>query len=247
MTSTTTRAHRGILAALAATGLLAPALGAAPALAAAPAPALAAAAAPVTASAPPGATSAGACAAGEGVSVVVDLTDLGGELEVGCATGDPATGREALEAAGFPATDSQPGMICAIAGLPDPCPTEFDGRYWAYWSAEPAGEWTARTEGADTADPAPGTFEGWRYNDGATAPGATPAEVVAAAGATAQDGAEPPAPSEVTAADDATPAEATTAAGTSDDAGTNRGTVAALAGAVVLLVVAGVVARRRRA
>ncbi|WP_448073933.1 hypothetical protein [Georgenia yuyongxinii] len=232
MTSTPTRAPRGILATLAATGLLLPALAAAPALATAPAT--------------PGTAPTGACGEGAGVSVVVDLTDLGGELEVGCAPGDPTSGRAALEAAGFPATDSQPGLICAIAGLPDPCPEQFDGSYWAYWSADADGEWTARTEGADTADPVPGTFEGWRYNDGATAPGATPAELVAAASATEAGTAEPAAPAEATADEDTPPADQTAATQDATDEGIGGGTVAALGGAVALLVVAGAVARRRR-
>src|SRR5690625_7998355 len=46
-----------------------------------------------------------------GVTVVVDFTDVGGEVETGCATGDPASGREALERAGFTPTDSVPGKI----------------------------------------------------------------------------------------------------------------------------------------
>lgn len=41
------------------------------------------------------------CGTTEGVTVVVDFTDLGGSIEVGCAEGDPASGREALESAGF--------------------------------------------------------------------------------------------------------------------------------------------------
>lgn len=129
----------------------------------------------------------------DGVTVVVDFTDLGGEVRTGCATGDPASGREALEQAGFTPTDSIPGMICAIDSLPDPCPEEFDGSYWSYWTGS-EGEWTAHVAGADTVDPAPGDVEGWRYNDGSTGPGLTPAEAAAAVGThPADDGAEGPA------------------------------------------------------
>lgn len=117
----------------------------------------------------------GACTDGSGVTVVVDLTDLEGELEVGCAAGDPATGRAALTAAGFTASDASSGMICAINASPDPCPETFAGSYWSYWSAEPAGTWIAQQVGADASDPAPGGFEGWRYNDGASGPGVLPA------------------------------------------------------------------------
>ncbi|UFU02083.1 hypothetical protein LQF12_11230 [Ruania suaedae] len=156
-------------------------------------PALAAAAALTTASLAGafGAPSAGAeatsapvgaaCAEGAGVSVVVDFTDVGGDIEVGCAEGDPATGREALESAGFTPEDSQPGLICTIDGLPDPCPEEFDGNYWSYWSAEAEGEWTSYQVGADEADPAPGALEGWRYFDGSEGPGIAPADALAVA------------------------------------------------------------------
>lgn len=205
----------------------------------APAPAVAAASAGPSAGTPASPASSappGACADGDGVTVVVDLTDLGGDVRAGCAPGDPATGRQALETAGFTTTDSQPGLVCTIDNLPDPCPTEFDGRYWAYWSAGPDGQWTARTEGADTADPAPGSFEGWRYNDGATPPGVTPAALAAAATASAAStaGEEPAATAT------STPAPDETAAGRP-----GRTAYLALGAAVVLLVVAGVVARRR--
>src|SRR5690606_38157828 len=130
---------------------------------------------------------------GLAVAVLGDCTDLGGEVRTGCATGDPASGREALEQAGFTPTDSIPGMICAIDSLPDPCPEEFDGSYWSYWTGS-EGEWTAHVAGADTVDPAPGDVEGWRYNDGSTGPGLTPAEAAAAVGTRpADDGAEGPA------------------------------------------------------
>ncbi|MFC4554597.1 hypothetical protein [Georgenia faecalis] len=175
----------------------------------------------------------GGCADDDGVTVVVDLTDLGGELVAGCAAGDPASGREALTAAGFTAVDGEvPGFVCAIDGLPDPCPTEFTGSYWAYWTAEPDGEWTAYTEGADTTDPAPGALEGWRYNDGATGPGIAPADVVAAA---------------ATSAGDAGTAGATDEAATAGEAsGMTTGTLVGIAVLVLLLAAAAVVAVRRR-
>jgi hypothetical protein len=179
-----------------------------------------------------------ACADGTGVTVVVDLTDLGEDVRVGCAEGDPTTGREALESAGFTTTDSVPGMICAVDGLPDPCPEEFDGNYWAYFSAEADGEWTARTEGADTADPVPGTFEGWRYNDGTTGPGVTTAELAAAS--TAQGGADG-----ATAADTSDTAD-TQAAEDQPSDGPSTGLVVALGVAAVAVAVAAVLRRRRR-
>lgn len=128
----------------------------------------------------PAHASDGACADGDGVTVVVDATDVGGSVAVGCAPGDPASGREALESAGFVATDSQPGMICAIDAQPDPCPATFEGSYWAYWSSTADGDWTSYQVGADSSDPVPGEIEGWRYNDGSVGPGIAPADVSSA-------------------------------------------------------------------
>ncbi|HRQ00934.1 MAG TPA: hypothetical protein PK781_10840, partial [Terrimesophilobacter sp.] len=115
----------------------------------------------------------------DGVAVVVDFTDLGGDVELGCAPGTPANGRAALLAAGFTATDGSPGFICAIDEQPDPCPEVFDGSFWAYWYATPGGEWRSYTVGADTSEPQPGSVEGWRYNDGETPPGVDTAAVFA--------------------------------------------------------------------
>ncbi len=115
-----------------------------------------------------------------GVTVVVDLTDIGGQLEVHCAAGDQATGRDALRAAGFITTDAEGGFICAINAMPDPCPATFDGKFWSYWNAMPDGAWTSYQVGADSSAPAPGSIEGWRYNDGTVAPGIAPADVAAA-------------------------------------------------------------------
>ncbi|MEO7147799.1 MAG: hypothetical protein ABIX09_07930 [Terrimesophilobacter sp.] len=119
----------------------------------------------------------GACQDGAGVTVVVDFTELGGSIEAGCASGDPATGRAALLAARFTATDSQPGLLCAINSEPDPCPATFQGSFWSYWHSVPDGEWISYQVGADSSHPASGKLEGWRYNDGTVGPGITPAAV----------------------------------------------------------------------
>ncbi|KGM17472.1 hypothetical protein N867_03010 [Actinotalea fermentans ATCC 43279 = JCM 9966 = DSM 3133] len=118
----------------------------------------------------------GACADESGVTVVVDATELEGDVTVGCAS-DPATGTEALAQAGIAETRDPSGYICAVGGLPDPCPTEFTGSYWSYWTAAPGGEWTAYAEGSDTAVPAAGSVEGWRYGDGTQPPAVAPADV----------------------------------------------------------------------
>jgi hypothetical protein len=112
----------------------------------------------------------------DGVTVVVDFTDVGGRLETGCAT-DPATGVEALQQAGFTDTRDPAGMICAIDARPDPCPETFAGSYWSYWYGGTDGTWQVWMEGADTAVPAAGGFEGWRYNDGSTGPSELPLDL----------------------------------------------------------------------
>jgi len=127
----------------------------------------------------PATASEGACPDGDGVTVVVDATDIGGVIVTRCAPGDPATGRDALESAGFVATDSQPGMICAIDAQPDPCPATFEGSYWSYWHATADGDWVSYLVGADSSDPVQGEVEGWRYNDGSAGPGIAPADVAA--------------------------------------------------------------------
>ena len=126
---------------------------------------------------PAAAASEDGCIDAGGVAVVVDFTELGGTIEVGCATSDPDSGRAALESAGFHPADSQPGLLCAIDSLPDPCPTTFQGSFWSYWHSTPHGEWTSYQVGADGSHPALGTLEGWRYNDGTTGPGIAPADV----------------------------------------------------------------------
>lgn len=128
-----------------------------------------------------------ACA--DGVPVVVDFTDVGGEVEVGCAAGDPENGRAALLEAGFTPVDSVPGLLCTIDEMPDPCPETFQGSFWSYWYGTPGDEWTTYQVGADMSDPAPGQVEGWRYNDGTTPPGIEPGAAAEAITGAAGDGA----------------------------------------------------------
>lgn len=194
----------------------------------------------------------GPCADDTGVTVVVDATDLGGQVQIGCATG-AATGTEALLAAGFTETRDPGGFICAISSLPDPCPATFEGSYWAYWSAEPGGEWVMAAEGSDTTAPAPGSVEGWRYNDGSAPPSIAPP----VPGAAAQDdqeatdeAAEAPAdePSEEAteeAAEDDGAVAAPSDAEPTDPGGVSPVVVAGLALLVVLALAAVLVSRRR--
>lgn len=110
-----------------------------------------------------------------GVVVVVDSTEIGGNIGVSCAEGTPETGRSSLKDAGFTVTDSEPGLICAINSKPDPCPTTFQGSFWSYWHATADGAWTSYQVGADSSHPKSGQIEGWRYGDGSTPPDIEPA------------------------------------------------------------------------
>lgn len=222
----------------------------APVAAAAPLPAAPLSAAPLSA-APLAVGGPGPCADPDGVTVVVDATELGGDLTVACAA-DPATGTEALAQAGFTEARDPSGYLCAIGGLPDPCPTEFTGSYWTYWFAAPDGEWTAYTEGSDTAVPEPGAVEGWRYGDGTQPPGVEPADVAPGTGSAeagdAEDGDDGAADAPADEATDEPTAEATEgAAAPEDDAGSALPRAAALVGGVAILgALVAVLVRARR-
>lgn len=189
--------------------------------------------------APATAAPSGPCTDPEGVTVVVDKTDLGGEVEMGCAT-DAATGTAALQSAGFTDTRDPSNLICAIDALPDPCPAEFTGSYWAYWTAAPGGEWEMATVGPDEAVPTPGDVEGWRYNDGSTGPS------VAAPAAPTEEAADQAATSGE-ATDDGTTATSAEAEPTepAEASGPSPAVVAGI-GVVALLAVAALVVSRRR-
>ncbi|MGW4110427.1 hypothetical protein ACWEFJ_06070 [Actinosynnema sp. NPDC004786] len=106
-----------------------------------------------------------------GVTVVVDFRSLGGGVQTGCAPGDPATGTDALSAAGFGYTFAalQPGFVCRINGKPssDPCRTTSPTTaYWGYWHGRPGESWVYSSTSASAYDPAPGTVEGWSFGAG---------------------------------------------------------------------------------
>ena len=174
----------------------------------------------------------------EGVTVVVDFTDSGGDIEVACAEGSPENGRAALETAGFVPEDSQPGMICAIDSSPDPCPEEFDGNYWSYWFANDAGEWESYQVGADEADPAPGAVEGWRYFDGSEGP---QVEAAALVGGNTDEAADEP-EAEENPSEEGTDAES----GASEDSSVGVWIGAIAAVAVVGGIIATLVRRRNQ-
>ncbi|WP_024288139.1 hypothetical protein [Cellulomonas sp. KRMCY2] len=181
----------------------------------------------------------GACTDPQGVTVVVDLTDLGGAVEVGCAL-DAATGTEALQAAGFTETRDAASMICAIDGAPDPCPETFEGSFWSYWFAAPDGQWESYLEGSDVAVPVAGHLEGWRYSDGTAGPTVEPAAVIAAAGSAATAGSD-----EAAETDQAEDGSAATDAAEPADAGPSPAVLGGLGLLAVLAAAAVLVGRRR--
>jgi MYXO-CTERM domain-containing protein len=118
---------------------------------------------------------AAGCQNGGGVTVVVDFASLGGGVQVGCAQGSPASGKAALDGAGFSHDDvvGQPGLICRIDARPNPCNGAPTSAYWSYWHAQPGGAWSYSTLGAGGYVPPRGSVEGWAFGAGAR-PGIAP-------------------------------------------------------------------------
>ncbi len=122
-----------------------------------------------------GAASSSGCNGTTGVTVIVDFTHFaGGNVERGCAPGDPANGLVALHAAGFrSAGTAQYGdaFVCRIDGLPTPkqdaCAiTPSPSAYWAYWYARPSDStWTYSALGVLDFDPKPGTIEAFAFGN----------------------------------------------------------------------------------
>lgn len=139
------------------------------------------------------------CSAAE-VTVLVDFASLGGGVQTGCTGGDPASGVEALQSAGFPPTraaaERSGYFVCRIAGKPadDPCQRASPaGASWSYWHGEPGGSWTYAGQGAGSYDPAPGTVEGWSFGAG-DPPSAPPPRLAAAPAPPAAPAPAAPAP-----------------------------------------------------
>lgn len=80
--------------------------------------------------------------------------------------GRPSSGLAALRAAEVSTTEAGGGYLCTLAGHPRRCPTSFRGQYWQYWHASSLGSrWAFSSKGADDYRPAPGSIEGWCYNE----------------------------------------------------------------------------------
>ena len=140
---------------------------------------------PVAAPAPAHAAgSPGYCTSDSGTTVVVDMTDLGGDVIVRCSpkAGSGTSGVEALRAAGFTvAGTAQSGdaFVCRVSGRPaadeelavqgddgyteDCQDTPPRSAFWTYWSAKNGGSWKYSTTGAASRQTVAGDFEGWRF------------------------------------------------------------------------------------
>ncbi|MEV7603248.1 flagellar hook-length control protein FliK [Kitasatospora sp. NPDC089797] len=117
---------------------------------------------------------ADACTGTSGVTVVVDFTALGGDIETGCAPGTPTDGLAALTGAGFTYAFHPrfPGFVCQINVQPNPCNGAPASAYWSYWHAQHGGAWSYSSVGAGGYHPAAGDVEGWAFGAGAQ-PGIT--------------------------------------------------------------------------
>lgn len=184
-----------------------------------------------------GPAEAAACSGTSGVTVVVQFPD--GHTETGCAPGDPSSGSQALQSAGFSvAYVSGSGFVCRIDGAPasDPCDrTPPKSAYWAYFHAQPGGSWSYSSSGAGGYNPKPGSVEGWRFGDGdapSTAPPGGAAPPTPKPSTTPKPTPRPtPRPSSTVAAPDSTgtpgaaaPSGSATASGTATDTPTSSAT-----------------------
>jgi len=88
---------------------------------------------------------------------------------VGSCVGYPASGTDALTTAGVSITYDAAGLICALNSEPDPCPAEFDGKYWQYYQASIVdaanNNWNYATAGPNDTRPEAGWVEGWCYGE----------------------------------------------------------------------------------
>ena len=144
--------------------------------------------------------SGGYCSDDVGVTVVVDMSALGGDVIVRCANGPVEagfSGVDALTGAGFTVTGTQRyglAFVCRIQGRPaadealaipgdlqyhEQCvDTPPQTAFWGYWYAPNGGSWTYSNVGATSHDAIPGGFEGWSFSLG-DSEGASPEPGVA--------------------------------------------------------------------
>jgi len=102
------------------------------------------------------ATPASACTTRSGVTVIVDFTSFGGDIERGCDPGQPETALEALNTAGFSTAGTArygDAFVCRIDGRPsskhEACiDTPPAGSSWSFYFARPSDRgWTYSAAG----------------------------------------------------------------------------------------------------
>lgn len=140
----------------------------------------------------------GYCQDGNGVTVVVDFHELGGDPIVRCAPGAQASGLSALQNAGFELTGSQRwglATLCRVEGKPGPEAESCADyppvtAYWSYWQAPDGGNWAFAQSGVQESKPQAGSFEGWSFAKDKSAD-ATPAPRIAPVRQTVTSGVTP--------------------------------------------------------
>jgi hypothetical protein len=110
----------------------------------------------------------GACAAGEGVTVVVaggPYSEAGPAIR--CLADQPESALKATEAAGFTYefVPKQIGFVCQIDGFPDPCNGAPASAYWSLWTGE-GGDWVYSTTGSATLRTPVDTIVAWSFGAG---------------------------------------------------------------------------------
>ncbi|MDR1825005.1 MAG: hypothetical protein LBR27_06695 [Bifidobacteriaceae bacterium] len=133
------------------------------------APALAATAAD---GAPAGTVHDGACAPGEGVTLVLDAgaeapAETWPDVVVRCVSGETETALAALAAAGFQYEfrPGFPGMVCTIGGWPNPCNGAPAEAYWSFWDGTD-GAWAYAMVGGGSFKGSAGAVLGWAFGAG---------------------------------------------------------------------------------
>jgi hypothetical protein len=112
------------------------------------------------------------CAAGRGVTVVVDFNELGGGTHTACvAQGGGETASRLFTDAGFDLTHTQrdPSFVCRVAGEPgdDPCVnTPPANAYWSLWWSDGSSTWVYATLAADSLTVPQGGYVGFSWQQG---------------------------------------------------------------------------------
>ncbi len=141
---------------------------------------------------PLGATpdTAATCAAGGGVSVVVDFNSLGGGVQTTCVSdggGDKASALFGAAGHTLGRVQQQPGFVCRVDDMPSPqqeacVKTPPEDAYWGlWWSNGTSGTWTYSTVGVDglTIPDGGSVALSWDDVDGSAPPSATPPKAAA--------------------------------------------------------------------